>query len=379
MGPSEVQSLILGRWVDIVGKHHDDDDRDGGRGHYGKDKDRDKKDKDRRMTLEEWQRWQREHGQYPYGQQPYPYPQYPQQPRPQYPQQPAPQPHVRSHQQGVPQGGVTVDHRGGGGQITSSSWWPFNATGTIGAVPVSPHAAHHGGGGPGSGTGRGRGRGFGDARHRDRDWDRRRWRGYPWWMYGGYPPPYGYGDGVLDIVDNAPEVVEVPVPVPTPPTTVAVPALPPGTVPDSAVGFYGGHQVGPRPAAYLTELARPDSVKRFILPMSTGVPILPTQSAQITGRPQGVCYVIERCLFSNAGTPGGAADWICNDIKIGNQSQFIQSGDVPGDMFATNAIDTYVSFQPAQTAMDVVLVVTYIGSNESGAPFYASMLGKVAI
>jgi len=154
---------------------------------------------------------------------------------------------------------------------------------------------------------------------------------------------------------------------------------------------YGGHahalvgqslQVaipGPQPSAYLTELAPPDSVKRFILPMSTGVPILPTQSAQITGRPQGVCYVVERCLFSNAGTPGGAADWICNDIKIGNQSQFIQSGDVPGDMFATNAIDTYVSFQPAQTAMDVVLVVTYIGSNESGAPFYASMLGRVAI
>ena len=59
-----------------------------------------------------------------------------------------------------------------------------------------------------------------------------------------------------------------------------------------------------------------------------------------------------------------------NDIKIGNRSQFSQSGDVPGDMFATNAIDAFVSFETAQTAMDVVMVVTYIGLNESGVPFF---------
>jgi hypothetical protein len=113
--------------------------------------------------------------------------------------------------------------------------------------------------------------------------------------------------------------------------------------------------------------------------MSTSVPILPTQSAQITGRPQTLVFKIGRFVISNAGTAGGSADWIVNDIKIGNVSQFVQSGDVPGDMFATNAIDTFVRFAPAQTAMDVVVVVTYIGLNESGCPFYGAMVGTAAV
>ena len=123
----------------------------------------------------------------------------------------------------------------------------------------------------------------------------------------------------------------------------------------------------------------PTQANRDILPMSTGVPILPTQSAQITGRPQVLVFKIGRFVISNAGTAGGAADWIVNDIKIGNQSQFVQSGDVPGDLFATNAIDTFVRFESAQTAMDVVVVVTYIGLNESGAPFFGAMVGTAAV
>ncbi len=106
---------------------------------------------------------------------------------------------------------------------------------------------------------------------------------------------------------------------------------------------------------------------------------MPTQSAQITGRPQRVAMVMQRYVISNAGTSGGAADWIVNDIKIGNRSQFAQSGDVPGDMFATNAIDTFVRFETAQTAMDVVVVVTYIGLNESGVPFFSAFVGTSAV
>jgi len=133
------------------------------------------------------------------------------------------------------------------------------------------------------------------------------------------------------------------------------------------------------PRAALVNAPLPTRANRDILPMSTGVPILPTQSAQITGRPQVVVYDIGRLLISNAGTAGGAADWIVNDIKIGNRSQFVQSGDVPGDLFAVNAIDTFVRFDSAQTAMDVVLVVTYIGLNESGCPFFGAMVGTAAV
>ena len=138
-----------------------------------------------------------------------------------------------------------------------------------------------------------------------------------------------------------------------------------------------GYRVPPRNA--LIQDPGPDRAGREVLPMSTGVAILPTQSAQITARPQRVAFRPERVFISAAGTSGGAADWVVNDIKIGNRSQFSQSGDVPGDMFATNAIDGFVSFETAQTAMDVVMVVTYIGLNESGVPFFASIVGTAAI
>ena len=172
---------------------------------------------------------------------------------------------------------------------------------------------------------------------------------------------------------------QVPVPV-----VVPVPAGAPGGVPTATSGWIGaemdpslGFAFPPRAAVVNAPL--PTQANRDILPMSTGVPILPTQSAQITGRPQTLVFKIGRFLISNAGTAGGAADWIVNYIKIGNVSQFVQSGDVPGDMFSNNAIDTFVRFAPAQTAMDVVVVVTYIGLNESGCPFFGAMVGTAAV
>ena len=193
--------------------------------------------------------------------------------------------------------------------------------------------------------------------------------------YGGYtaqPPafwpgghqqplrtgPYGrYWTGADEAPIAAPPPMTMP---PVPPPAVAAP----GPIP-------------PRNA--LVQDPGPDRAGREVLPMSTGVAILPTQSAQITARPQRVAFRPERVFISAAGTSGGAADWVVNDIKIGNRSQFSQSGDVPGDMFATNAIDGFVSFETAQTAMDVVMVVTYIGLNESGVPFFASIVGTAAI
>ena len=131
--------------------------------------------------------------------------------------------------------------------------------------------------------------------------------------------------------------------------------------------------------ALLVDAPPPTRANHTILPMSTGVPILPTQAAQITGRPQVEAYRVDQYKVSNAGTAGGAADWIVNNILIGNRSQFVQSGDVPGDLFATNAVGTFVRFDMAQTAMDIVVVVTYIGLNESGCPFFSAMIGTAAV
>jgi hypothetical protein len=230
-----------------------------------------------------------------------------------------------------------------------------------------------GGGGGGGGGGRAAAtrhdRGGRDA-HRDRRRPRDdRW-GYPYPM--AYPYGYGYGYpayAVEDEYDDQPQYqYPVPAQYPAPVPTATAGAL---FHPDGAYPF--------PPRAAVVDAPLPTKANRDILPMSTGVPILPTQSAQITGRPQTLVYCIGRFVISNAGTAGGAADWIVNDIKIGNRSQFVQSGDVPGDLFATNAIDTFVRFDSAQTAMDVVVVVTYIGLNESGCPFFGAMVGTAAV
>jgi hypothetical protein len=173
-------------------------------------------------------------------------------------------------------------------------------------------------------------------------------------------------------------------PPPMAPPTAPPPMAPPAVPPMHPHHMHQMHQMMQESFAYppraaVVDAPLPTQANRDILPMSTGVPILPTQSAQITGRPQCLVFKIGRFVISNAGTAGGSADWIVNDLKIGNVSQFVQSGDVPGDMFATNAIDTFVRFAPAQTAMDVVVVVTYIGLNESGCPFFGAMVGTAAV
>ena len=196
----------------------------------------------------------------------------------------------------------------------------------------------------------------------------------------GYPQPYGYPGAYVGIDPSTGAPVVMPGPGPGGPPPMAPPQFaPPMAPPMMAPPQFTPPFPFPAPRAAVVDAPLPTQANRDILPMSTGVPILPTQSAQITGRPQTLVFKIGRFVISNAGTSGGAADWIVNDIKIGNRSQFVQSGDVPGDLFATNAIDTFVRFESAQTAMDVVVVCTYIGLNESGCPFFGAMVGTAAV
>lgn len=81
-----------------------------------------------------------------------------------------------------------------------------------------------------------------------------------------------------------------------------------------------------------------EPLHREILPLSNGgIKILPSQSCVITARAAPDGFWPDHLSISGHGTEGGAADWIVNDIKIDNRSQFLQSGDIPGDMFATSA------------------------------------------
>jgi hypothetical protein len=116
-------------------------------------------------------------------------------------------------------------------------------------------------------------------------------------------------------------------------------------------------------------------LQRRIVPLSSGKLIMPTETCLISARVQPDGLLLDHLTISNAGTNGGASDWIVNDFKINTRSQFVMSGDIPGDMFASNAIDQFVNFDAAGLGEDVSILVTYIGTNEKGCPFIGAITG----
>ncbi len=127
---------------------------------------------------------------------------------------------------------------------------------------------------------------------------------------------------------------------------------------------FGGPGMIPRP-----DLPPPG---RGVLPMSAsdGARVPKDQSIEITARAQVTAFKPTRLIIANA------QDWLVNDIKIGNRSQLGSgSGPIPGEMFAASMSDSMISFDTAQSAMDVVIVATYIGDDKAGGAFYAAMLG----
>ena len=113
-----------------------------------------------------------------------------------------------------------------------------------------------------------------------------------------------------------------------------------------------------------------NKAERLILPMSSGVHVKPNKSAQITTRPQLHDFRAERIVISDA------HNWMVNDIRIGNVSQFIQSGDIPGSMFSSSSFDNFVRFQTCPAGMELNIVVTYIGNSEQGEAFVCGAIGR---
>jgi len=134
---------------------------------------------------------------------------------------------------------------------------------------------------------------------------------------------------------------------------------------------------------YAAILAAPFGELREVLPLSTVhvvdgkrqcVAVKPTQSVTIKATPK-VPFRPEKLLVSNAGTSAGAADWIVNDVRLDGQTVFLQSGDVPGDLFASNAVDSFIAWGECSKSMEID--VTYIGLNEeAGCPFFGSAVGS---
>lgn len=128
-----------------------------------------------------------------------------------------------------------------------------------------------------------------------------------------------------------------------------------------------------------------DPMRRMeILPFSSDNLIPPAMSAQITSRPQRSLFCPRYLILAKA--TAMAIDVL--DIKVGNRSQFGQSGSVPGEIFAVDTPEAAfhsapdadegvvytlhinargverlplpIDFEPVQTAMDLVVIVTNI-------------------
>ena len=138
------------------------------------------------------------------------------------------------------------------------------------------------------------------------------------------------------------------------------------------VATYIGSSAFARLQIELSGFTKPPSTPRELscfLPMSTGVPILPTQSAQITGRPQ-VDFLPERLVISDPDA------WIIDDITIGIRRQPASLGALPGQSFSSRTVGSHMTLDPVRRGQDFVLVVTRGDDCKVDAPFFCGVQGR---
>jgi len=114
-----------------------------------------------------------------------------------------------------------------------------------------------------------------------------------------------------------------------------------------------------------------------ILPVTSKEPLRPTVKTTITARVQGASFQVHRLEIEDSDTAGGPADWIVEDLRINGKTQFAQPGPIPGDLFATTAVGTFVKLETCAAGNAIEIDMNYIGLNPQGAIFAARFEGTV--
>lgn len=119
--------------------------------------------------------------------------------------------------------------------------------------------------------------------------------------------------------------------------------------------------------------------------LSQSPPIVPPhQPTRISACTKNGALDVECIFMSEAGTPGGAADWTVNDIEVDGRSQLARK-DLPGALFGSKGIAVgprastafmLKGFTPVERGRELTLVVTYVGPLPEGAYFFASAVGR---
>lgn len=92
--------------------------------------------------------------------------------------------------------------------------------------------------------------------------------------------------------------------------------------------------------------------RQLALPIDSVTNVAASATAIITTRPQTL-FRAERFVTND---PNG--NFLINDIRVGKNSMFLNSGSIPAAVFAANAFGVRLKMDTAQVAMDISVSVT---------------------
>ncbi len=125
-------------------------------------------------------------------------------------------------------------------------------------------------------------------------------------------------------------------------------------------------------AGQLLRTMNPTRARKQVLGMVSNGTIAAAGTATITARPQTFAFKPERVFIPATIGP----DFTIQDIKVGNISQLVQSGDLPAEAFSQTAFGVEMDMDTVQTSQDFIIQVTNISGG--ARTFRAMILGKSA-
>jgi hypothetical protein len=125
-------------------------------------------------------------------------------------------------------------------------------------------------------------------------------------------------------------------------------------------------------AGALLRNMNPTKARKQVLGMSSSSTIAAAASSTITARPQTFAFKPERVFIPATIGP----NFTIQDIKVGNVSQLVQSGDLPAEAFSQTSFGIEMDMDTVQTSQDFIIQVTNISGGAS--TFRALILGRSA-
>lgn len=138
------------------------------------------------------------------------------------------------------------------------------------------------------------------------------------------------------------------------------------------LAFQAALQAKRAQAGALLRTMNPTKARKQVLGMSSSSTIAAAASSTITARPQTFAFKPERVFIPATIGP----NFTIQDIKVGNISQLVQSGDLPAEAFSQTSFGIEMDMDTVQTSQDFIVQVTNISG--AASTFRALILGRSA-